>query len=134
MTKTIFNKLKQLHKKTYAIYSNYPVSCIIINDKGNHYYGVNIENSSYGLTMCAERVAIGNAIVDGSKKFKQIHILAGESNNIIGVPCGACRQVMNEFIDDNCEIYLWRIDGQYIKTNISSLIPSGFNKNFFSKE
>ncbi|MEO0234335.1 MAG: cytidine deaminase [candidate division WOR-3 bacterium] len=103
--KKIFLKLKKLSKKSYSKYSKFSVSSILISEKGKEYYGVNVENGSYSLTICAERSAFFNAITDGQRKFKKIYVYA--DSNILPIPCGACLQVMSEFVDDDFEIVLF---------------------------
>ena len=127
---TIINKLLALQNQSYSIYSKYTVSCILIDDKNNEYSGVNVENASYGLTMCAERVAIGNAITNGSKKIKEIHILCGNEKDNFSVPCGACRQVISEFSDEHSVVVMWNSNGEKKEISISELLPYAFDKNY----
>lgn len=131
---TVFNKLLELQKKAYCSYSNYPVACVIVDLNNNIYEGINIENASYGLTMCAERVAIGNWKVNSNCKIKEINLLCGNNQKTFGVPCGSCRQVINEFVDDEVDIILWNHEGKNLKTKISKILPGAFNKEFFEKE
>lgn len=83
--------------RAYAPYSNFPVGAAVLTDDGRIFGGCNVENVSYGLTMCAERVAIGAAIAAGAKDFQAIVVVADTKEPIS--PCGACRQVMAEFGD-----------------------------------
>ncbi|MGL4950358.1 MAG: cytidine deaminase [Mycoplasma sp.] len=115
---------------SYAPYSNYPVACILIDDSNKQYYGVNVENVSYGLTICAERNAITTACTNGSYKFKEIHIICGKDSKDFGVPCGACRQVITEFMDDESKVIIWNNIGQTKEYKVSDLMPNSFRKIF----
>ncbi len=114
-------------KFSYAPYSKFKVACILIASNGKdqkEFYGVNVENSSYGLTICAERVAIFKAISEGYKNFLKIYLVAVDQNNneVIDImPCGACRQVMIEF---SSEIKIITRKGEF---DIKSLLPFAFS-------
>jgi cytidine deaminase len=84
-------------KHTYSPYSKYPVGAALLTEEGSIYSGCNMENASYGLTICAERSAFGSAISGGERKFKAIAIVT--ENGDMPYPCGACLQVMSEFCD-----------------------------------
>jgi len=91
------NKLKY----SYSKYSGIRVVAVLLTNDGSIYYGVNIENASYGLTMCAERVAIFKAVSEGKTSFSKMLIYSPDT---IPWPCGACRQVMSEFFSEDTEI------------------------------
>jgi cytidine deaminase len=82
----------------YAPYSNYVVGAALEADDGRVFVGTNVENASFGLTMCAERVALGAAIATGARRFNRIVVVTESSPP--AAPCGACRQVLVEFGDD----------------------------------
>ncbi len=90
-------------KFSYSKYSGIRVVAILLAKDGSIYYGVNIENASYGLTMCAERVAIFKAVSEGKTSFSKMLIY---SPDIMPWPCGACRQVMSEFFSEDTEIII----------------------------
>ena len=100
-------KLKELLNNSYAKYSNYRVSCICVMKDGEEFNGVNVENASYGATICAERVAITSAIASGYHKddFKELHIMVDSEKN--AMPCFICRQVISEFFNDNCQVFIY---------------------------
>jgi cytidine deaminase len=82
--------------RAYAPYSHYLVGAAVLTSAGEVFTGCNIENASYGLTICAERVAIANAIAAGQRDFIMLALITANG----GSPCGACRQVMVEFAPD----------------------------------
>ena len=80
----------------YAPYSKYHVGAALLTENENVYTGCNVENASYGLTMCAERTAVFKAVTDGQTKFKAL-VIAGGTDSAPAFPCGACLQVLSEF-------------------------------------
>ena len=121
-------------KKAYAPYSKFSVGAAVLGTDGKIYTGCNIENVSYGMTMCAERTAIFKMVSEGCRKFSAIAVVAGE-NATDGAPCGACRQVMCEFADGirETEVILASLNGDYIVETVASLMPYPF-VNFTSQE
>lgn len=109
--------------RAYAPYSRYKVGAAILADNGKIYTGCNVENASYGLTVCAERVALFNAVADGARKFKSVAIVTGDK--VPATPCGACRQVLHEFAP-NIEIILANEKGAIRRTNLKKLLPKPF--------
>lgn len=106
----------------YAPYSKYSVGAAVISKSGEVFVGANVENASYGLTNCAERTAIFNAVTSGVRDLKAIAICLNEG----GFPCGACRQVMNEFNPD-MEVIIVSPDGLLEQTTtLSQLLPNAF--------
>ena len=91
----------EARKKSYSPYSKYKVGAAVLGASGKIYAGTNVENASYGLTICAERSAIFNAVSSGEKAIKAIAVTEH--------PCGACRQVINEFAKPNTPVYIARI-------------------------
>ena len=85
----------EILKRAYVPYSKFPVAALLIDEKGKKHRGVNVENASYGLTVCAERNVIPTAVTEGMKKIKILVVTGGTPEPIS--PCGACRQVMEEF-------------------------------------
>lgn len=110
-------------KKAYAPYSNFKVGAALQTTDGRVYTGCNVENSSYGLTVCAERVAIAKAVSDGAKKFKAMAVVT--SSKKVEYPCGACRQVIAEFAP-KIKIILANTKGDVKRTSISKLLPKVF--------
>lgn len=93
-TSALIAAATEARKNAHAPYSKYPVGAALLTEDGRIFLGCNIENASYGLTICAERVAFGSAIAAGVRRFTQIAIVADGPRP---VPCGACLQVMAEF-------------------------------------
>jgi cytidine deaminase len=109
---------------SYSPYSKFPVGAAVEMDSGKVFTGTNIENASYGLTICAERVAIFNAISQGETKIKRIAISCpsteGSANSLM--PCGACRQVISEFSTPSTIIIVDGV-GEF---KINDLLPQAF--------
>ena len=122
-------KLKELLNNSYAKYSNFKVSAILETKDGNLFNGVNIENASYGATICAERSAICNAISNGYKKsdFKRLYIM--NSSEKICTPCMLCRQVFQEIFDTNMEIICYNINGSNITYKVEDLCVYPFSED-----
>ncbi len=121
----LMTKAKKASENSYSPYSNFPVGAAVLTENGNVYVGTNVENASYGLTICAERNAITNAIVNGERTFRAIAIYGAKMKNC--TPCGACRQVMYEFKSKKgLDIILEGDDGLNVHT-IAELMPLGFD-------
>ena len=116
---------EEASKQAYAPYSKFSVGACVLADSGNIYTGCNFENSSFGMAICAERNAIGTAIANGERKINAVAIFSPNMLNC--TPCGACRQVMNEFKSDNgLDIIVKGEEGIKIYT-IEELLPESFN-------
>jgi cytidine deaminase len=121
----IYKKLKSLLKNSYAPFSKFNVASAAEGGSGNIYYGVNVENVSFSLTICAERNAIFQAISKGEKTITKVFILSTAKSPI--TPCGACRQVISEFSND-AKIIMFSNDGvNYEEKSIKKLLPDGFD-------
>ena len=113
-----------LMEKAYVPYSKFPVAALLIDDNGNMHKGVNVENASFGLTLCAERNAITTAITGNMKKIKLL-VVTGNTPEPIS-PCGACRQVIKEFSDKDTVIILTNQNRKYRITSLDELLPYSF--------
>ena len=122
-------ELIKLLDKAYAPYSKFHVSAIVEMKDGKYIPGVNVENASYGATICAERNAITTAITSGYKKgdFKNIYIMV--SGEKLSMPCFMCRQVIVEFFDKDGEIILIGKNGEIEKHKISEICPYPFDES-----
>ncbi len=121
----MFKKLKEKAKKAsenaYAPYSKFKVGAAILGLSGKIYTGSNIENSSYGLTVCAERVALFKGVSEGEKKFIALAVYTEK----IAYPCGACLQVLSEFADKDMKILLFSSKEEKI-FSLLELYPNPF--------
>lgn len=120
--KKLINTAKNSAKNAYAPYSNYKVGAALQTKNGKIFTGSNVENASYGLTMCAERTAIFKAVSEGEKEFEKMVIFAHSPK--MPYPCGACRQVISEFSKDMRIIVA--NDDDIFETNIAELLPRQF--------
>ena len=107
--------------RSYSPYSNYPVGAALLCADGRIFQGCNIENASFGLTNCAERTAVFKAVSEGAKEFTAIAIASKKS---APWPCGACRQVLNEFAPGIRVLVTW--EGGSGEMNLGELLPHGF--------
>jgi cytidine deaminase len=109
-------------EKAYAPDSKFPVACALEAEDGTVVTGVNVENGSYGLTICAERCAVFAGVAAGHRRFRAAAIVARSP----GVtPCGACRQVLNEFMDPSAPVFYPDESGVQ-RTTIAQLLPHAF--------
>lgn len=116
---------QQISENSYSPYSKFKIGAVVLCEDNKVFCGTNVENVSYGLSMCAERVAIFTAIANGCKKIKAVAIYSKKANV---TPCGACRQVILEF-SKNADI-IYNTDNNNFKViKISELLPKSFNKN-----
>jgi len=113
-------------ERAYAPYSGFRVAAVVVDEGGRRYYGVNVENSSYGLTMCAERVAVFSAVTGGSRRISKVVVYSPDSEEPV-VPCGACLQVISEFGGDGTEIYMVSSRGYYRVARLRDLLPRIFS-------
>ena len=121
----LMQKAVDVSKNSYSPYSKFPVGACILTDKGNTYVGCNFENGSLGMTICAERNAIGNAIANGERKVKAIAIYSPNQDNC--TPCGVCRQVLHEFCERDEELEVIVKVGEELKTyTLAQLLPESF--------
>jgi len=109
----------------YAPYSNYPVGCAILADNGKFYAGCNVENASFSLVLCAESGALSAMIADGGRSIKAMVIVNGRET--VCYPCGACRQRLTEFAENDTITYL--CDRQKIleQYTLDELLPHRFS-------
>ena len=110
--------------RAYARYSHFQVGAALLTDDGRLYTGVNVENASYGLTVCAERNAVGAMVNDSARRIAAVAVCT--ENGV--TPCGACRQVLSEFVDPDGDVVVWIVDGQgsVRETTLFTLMPDHF--------
>jgi cytidine deaminase len=114
-------------ENAFAPYSNFKVGAALEDETGLVHTGCNVENATYGLTVCAERVAVLKAISEGVRRFRRI-VVAADSPSFTP-PCGACRQILWEFCGD-IEIVLVNLKGRTKSFQLSELFPSPFDDSF----
>ena len=124
--KKLIKEAEKARKKAYTPYSKFQVGAAVLCADGKMFSGCNIENASFGLTVCAERVAIYKAISEGSTKFEAIAVI-GDTNKPCS-PCGACRQVISEFGED-IPLIMANLKGDVKIIQIKELLPEAFGKN-----
>ena len=120
----LMDEAKGVLHNAYSPYSGIKVGAALLTSSGNIHTGVNVENASYGLTICAERNVIPTAITQGMKKIKFLVVTGGTPEPIS--PCGACRQVISEFSDDETIIILANKDRKYNIWSVNDLLPYSF--------
>lgn len=121
----LFEIAHQAMGNAYAKYSNYQVGAALVCDDGQVYSGVNVENASYGLTNCAERTAIFKAVSEGARHVKTILIVNGTKE--LSKPCGACRQVMSEFMGPDDVVYLANNQNDFKQYSFKEILPLAFS-------
>ncbi len=121
---TLLQTAREAAKNAYAPYSSFTVGAALLATDGTCYSACNVENASYGLTSCAERNAIYKAVSEGKRTFTALALAAPQCVT----PCGACRQVLKEFVSTDIDIYMTTLEGTEIRsTTLSKLFPDAFN-------
>lgn len=114
--------------KALPKYSNFHVGAALLTEDNKVYLGANIENSSYSLTICAERTAVFNAALEGERKFKAIAI-ASDADELCS-PCGACRQVLSDLCGKDLDVIFANYKGEFKVFKLGDLIPYSFGEEF----
>ncbi|MDP3183154.1 MAG: cytidine deaminase [Desulfobaccales bacterium] len=120
----LLKAVQEARKHAYAPYSNFRVGAAVLTEKGNIYSGVNVENASYGLTICAERAAIFAAVAAEGNDMKIRALAVFNQSEAPCAPCGACRQVILEF-GPQARVFYKGPDGLK-EAGITELLPEGF--------
>lgn len=120
---------KDASQNAYSPYSNAKVGCALITEDGSVYTGCNVENASYGGTICAERVAIMKAVSEKKMKLKKIYVFTKEG----WPPCGLCRQVMSEFATADLEVIMGDENGKETSMKFKDLMPLSFTPDHLKK-
>ena len=111
---------RKIRERAYAPYSHFQVGAALESTSGKVFTGCNVENISYGLTICAERNAVFAAVAAGVRSFRRIVVIADSKEPV--TPCGACRQVLSEF-SENMEIVSINLQSKKYRAKISELLP-----------
>jgi cytidine deaminase len=121
----------QSRTRATASYSQFRVGAALETREGKAYGGCNIENASYGLTVCAERVAVWKALSEGESAFRRLVVAA--DTDVLTPPCGACRQILWEFCGD-IEVVLCNLKGKRARYRLSRLLPVPFDRSFLAED
>ena len=124
--KELCKKAQEMTKMAYAPYSNFRVGAALECTDGTVFTGCNIENAAFSPTICAERTAIFKAVSEGHRKFRRIAIAARSAEHC--VPCGVCRQVLQEFAPD-LEVILVNSKGETMELTLCELLPYSFDQS-----
>jgi cytidine deaminase len=124
MTDPLAAAALQARERAHAPYSNFRVGAALEDSAGRIHTGCNVENATYGLTMCAERVAVFKAISEGAREFRRVALAA--DTDVLTPPCGACRQILWEFCGD-IEIMLINPRGAAELLRLKDLYPRAFD-------
>ncbi|VAX18084.1 Cytidine deaminase [hydrothermal vent metagenome] len=116
---------KEAIDMAYAPYSKFRVAAALVTSKGNIHTGVNVENASYGLTVCAERVAVLKAVSCGDREIERIAVVSSSEGKVF--PCGACRQVLSEFSSGDLSVIISDTSGGVTENlRLADLLPRAF--------
>lgn len=123
----MIEEARKARERAFAPYSNFKVGAAVCGESGNIYIGCNVESASYGLTVCAERVAIWKGISMGETRFKSIAVVVDTDD--LTPPCGVCRQIIWEFCGD-VPVILSNVTGRNEVVQMSVLLPRAFDSKF----
>jgi cytidine deaminase len=127
----LISAASRARENAHAPYSQFRVGAALRANSGRIFTGCNIENSSFGLTVCAERVAVFKALSEGERRFDAIAVVADTER--LTPPCGACRQILWEFCRD-AEVVLANLNGQITVRRVPDLLPDAFDASFIGKK
>lgn len=116
---------RKVRRAAHAPYSKFRVGAAVVDDQGRVHVGCNVENASYGLTICAERNAVAAAVAAGVRRIRAVAVITEAEP--LGSPCGACRQVLAEFASDDVPVILSGPSGAHKETlSVGELLPRAF--------
>lgn len=118
---------REARERAHAPFSKFRVGSAVQDDSGRIFSGCNIENASYGLSMCAERVAIFKAVSEGAGRLNRVAVVA--DTQALTPPCGACRQILWEFCGD-AELVLSNLTGDEQRMTVGQILPRPFDASF----
>lgn len=128
--KELLKKARETKEMAYVPYSKFSVGAALLTKQGKIYTGCNIENASYGATVCAERIAVFKAISEGERSFIALAVVSDHTD--FTFPCGICRQVIQEFAQD-IEIIFQNREGHILTLTIKDLLPYPFREDYLDK-
>jgi len=118
---------RAVRERAHAPFSHFKVGAAIEDENGRVFSGCNVENATYGLSLCAERVAVFKAVSEGAGKLKRVAVVA--DTEILTPPCGACRQILWEFCGD-AELTLANLAGKHESMSVRDVFPRPFDASF----
>jgi cytidine deaminase len=126
----LIDAAKSARERAFAPYSNFQVGSAVETAEGMIFTGCNIESATYGLTMCAERVAIWKAVSDGETSFTRVAVVVDTEE--LTPPCGSCRQIIWEFCGD-IPVTMANLHGKIETIQMSELLPKAFDSHFLKQ-
>lgn len=125
--KKVKKLLLEAQSHSISPYSNFKVGAVVLTKDGKYHRGFNIENSAFGVSMCAERCALFHTYASGYTKDDIVSLSLITSSSNVGTPCGSCRQVMSELMNVNCPVYIYNKDeSEHLFTTVKNLLPYMF--------
>ena len=125
--KELYEAALKVKRRAYAPYSDFHVGSALRTKGGKIFAGCNVENSSFGVTICAERNAIFKMVSEGEQEISSI-LVVGDTKKTLS-PCGACRQVIAEFSEEDTRVIMCNKDGDFKETTVGEILPFGFSLN-----
>ncbi len=127
--KQLITIAQEMRDKSYSPYSHFAVGAALLTKSGKVYTGCNIENAGFTPTICAERVAFFKAVSEGEREFEKIALVGGRHGEVADfcAPCGVCRQVMSEWVDDDFTLILGNKDN-FKEYPFTEVMPFRFSK------
>ena len=123
---------KAVMLNAYSPYSNFQVGACVRTSNDDYFAGCNVENVSYGLTLCAEASALAALISSGNKRIVEVAVVCS-SNNFCS-PCGACRQRLAEFASPDTPVHMTNAEGEHLTVLLGDLLPQPFNQQHFEEK
>ncbi len=127
-TDELIELARAVRERAHAPFSKFKVGAVVECRDGRVFTGCNVENSSYGLSLCAERVAIFKAVSEGARDFARLAVIADTQEPIR--PCGACRQVISDLFASDAEIIMANLRAQVETKTVRELLPVPFDRSF----
>jgi cytidine deaminase len=124
----LFKQAKEVMQRSYSPYSHFKVGAALLMKDGKIVTGTNIENASYGLSNCAERSALFAAYSQGYHKDDILALAVTSTSTPPASPCGACRQVISELINEDVPVFIFNDKGEQYEVKVKELLPFAFNK------
>lgn len=128
---SLLSQASKVMQNAYSPYSEFKVGCIIVTPSGKIFSGCNIENVSYGLTLCAEASAIAQMVSSGERDIQEILVIG--TTNQFCMPCGACRQRIMEFASEATIVHMANQSGHYKSSTLGELLPESFSNKHLSE-